>query len=188
MTESEIEELDAAKRVYERCIEIRNFEISQLTTRNNFLMIFQGVLFAGLVQSAGVFPIVTFMACLTGVIVSWNQTKIAAVAKYWQEHWEGELKGSEKRLLKLLEGKAGWVPVRLFSQKQTDIRHAVGKRLEDGKTSMCMKWIILRKFSVSKVPIELGIALIIVWMTLLICTVNFGWCITVPDFITGFKR
>lgn len=82
MTEAEKEKLDAAKRVYERCIEIRNFEIGQLTNRNNFLMIFQGVLFAGLVQSVGTFPVVSFMACITGGLVSWYQTKIAAGAKY----------------------------------------------------------------------------------------------------------
>lgn len=34
--------------LYLQCIEIRNFEISNLVARNNFFMIFQGVLIAGL--------------------------------------------------------------------------------------------------------------------------------------------
>jgi hypothetical protein len=188
MTERENEQLEAAKRVYERCIEIRNFEIGQLTNRNNFLMIFQGVLFAGLVQSAGTFPVVTFMACLTGVLVSWYQTKIAAGAKYWQEHWEAEVRESELRLLSLLEKTRETPPVRLFSQEQSDIKTAVRKRLEAGGTGLLMRALILEKFSVSKVPIQLGIALVIVWAILLICTIDFGLCFSVPGFITGFKH
>jgi len=141
-----------------------------------------------LVQSAGAFPVVTFMACLTGVLVSWYQTKIAAGAKYWQEHWEAEVRESEIRLIELLAKIPGRTPVRLFSQEQADIRSAVQKRLEKGNTGLVMKTLILEKFSVSKVPIQLGIALMLIWVTLLICTVNFGWCLSVPDFITGFKR
>lgn len=188
MTDAEKEKLDAAKRVYERCIEIRNFEIGQLTNRNNFLMIFQGVLFAGLVQSVGTYPVVSFMACITGGLVSWYQTKIAAGAKYWQEHWEAELRDSEIRLLAILEQRPDRDPVRLFSQSREDIREAVKKRLESGGTGFVMRYLILRKFSVSKVPIQLGVALMGVWSILLICTVNFGWSISVPDFITGFKH
>lgn len=188
MTNVEKDKLDAAKRVYERCIEIRNFEIGQLTNRNNFLMIFQGVLFAGLVQSVGAFPVVSFMACVTGLVVSWYQTKIAAGAKYWQEHWEAELRDSEIRLLTILKQRPEIDPVKLFSRKREDIRGAVKNRLELGGTGFVMRYLILQKFSVSKVPIQLGIALMAIWLILLICTVNFGWSISVPVFITGFKH
>ncbi|MHC1910589.1 RipA family octameric membrane protein [Klebsiella pneumoniae] len=41
-------DLRAVKRLYELTIRIRDFEITQLSQRNNFFMIFQGVLFAGL--------------------------------------------------------------------------------------------------------------------------------------------
>lgn len=182
------EPLIAAKRLYEQCIEIRNFEIGQLANRNNFLMIFQGVLFAGLVQSAGAFPIVSFMACLTGVIVSWYQTQIAAGAKYWQEHWEHELKEAEVRLIKLLAEAGERTPVELFSKNPGQIKADVRSRLEAGTGSRIIRVLILEKFSVSKVPIKLGLSLMAVWVTLLICTVNFGWCLSVPDFITGFKK
>lgn len=182
------EPLAAAKRLYEQCIEIRNFEIGQLANRNNFLMIFQGVLFAGLVQSAGSFPVVSFMACVTGVIVSWYQTQIAAGAKYWQEHWEHELKEAELRLIKLLNEAGDRAPVELFSKNPKQIKADVQSRLESGTGSRIIRGLILEKYSVSRVPIKLGLSLMAVWAVLLLCTVNFGWCITVPDFITGFKR
>lgn len=182
------EAFESAKRIYEQCIEIRNFEIGQLANRNNFLMIFQGVLFAGLVQSGGTVPVVSFMACITGLIVSWYQTKIAAGAKYWQEHWESELYEAEKRLLEILGKSIERDPIPLFTKKGSEIRKAVRDRLEERSNGFIVHALILRKFSVSRVPIQLGIALMVVWSVLLACTVNFGWCISVPDFITGFKR
>ncbi|MFK3907930.1 hypothetical protein ACI2KD_07655 [Pseudomonas monteilii] len=182
------EPLIAAKRLYEQCIEIRNFEIGQLANRNNFLMIFQGVLFAGLVQSAGTFPIVSFMACVTGVIVSWYQTQIAAGAKYWQEHWEHELKEAEVRLIALLREAGERTPVELFSKDPKQIKADVQSRLETGAGGRMIRGLILEKFSVSRVPIKLGLSLMIVWGLLLTCTVNFGWCLPIPEFITGFKR
>lgn len=183
-----LEVLESAKRIYEQCIEIRNFEIGQLANRNNFLMIFQGVLFAGLVQSAGAIPIVSFMACVTGLMVSWYQTKIAAGAKYWQEHWESELVDAEKRLLEVLGENINRDPVLLFTKNQKDIRAAVRDRIEERSSGFLVHALIMRKFSVSRVPIQLGITLMFIWGVLLACTVNFGGCLSVPDFITGFKR
>ncbi|UIM98636.1 hypothetical protein [Yersinia ruckeri] len=40
--------LHAIKKLYELTIRVRDFEITQLSQRNNFFMLFQGVLFAGL--------------------------------------------------------------------------------------------------------------------------------------------
>lgn len=182
------EELDSAKRIYERCIEIRNFEISQLSSRNNFLMIFQGVLFAGLIQSQGNIPIVSFMACLTGMIISCYQTRIAAGAKYWQEHWESELVSAEKRLIKALSDKSQRDPVLLFSKEGEEIQKVVQKRLKTSKIDFLTKKLILSKYSVSRAPIHIGISLTIAWAVLLACTVNFGWPITIFDWITGFKK
>ena len=69
----------------------RDFEINQLIQRNNFFMLFQGVLLAGTIQSAHNKPIVSFLVCLCAVCVSIYQTQMAAGAKFWQEYWEGEL-------------------------------------------------------------------------------------------------
>ncbi|MEJ8320455.1 RipA family octameric membrane protein [Pseudomonas oryzihabitans] len=181
------EALEAAKRVYEQCIEIRNFEISQLASRNNFLMIFQGVLFAGLVQSAGAFPIISFMACLTGFLVSWYQMQIAAGAKYWQEHWEHELKAAEERLLDLLNI-GPRVPVKLFSKGAKEIRENVSARLTEANCNLLIKLLILNKYSVSRVPIKLGIALMAVWFVLLLCTLNLSFFWSFPDLILGFRK
>ncbi len=40
---------------------MREFEITQLAQRNNFFMIFQGVLLAGVIQSAHSIPAVSFL-------------------------------------------------------------------------------------------------------------------------------
>lgn len=185
---TEKEELDAAKRIYERCIEIRNFEISQLSSRNNFLMIFQGVLFAGLIQSQGTIPIVSFIACLTGTLISFYQTKIAAGAKYWQEHWESELVSAEKRLIRSLGDRIQREPILLFSKESEDIKTVVKSRLETSNIDFLTKKLILRKYSVSRVPIHIGVFLILAWTALLLCTVNFGWSFTIFDWITGFRK
>src|SRR5450830_1129109 len=52
---------EAMKSIFKLCVEMRNFEITQLTHRNNFFMIFQGVLLSGVVQSSHMFPVVSFL-------------------------------------------------------------------------------------------------------------------------------
>lgn len=74
----------------------RDFEISQLTQRNNFFMVFQGVLIAGLVQSQGTAaPLITFGMSLLGVATSIFQIGMAGGAKYWQSRWEAATRSSE---------------------------------------------------------------------------------------------
>ena len=53
--------LKSLQRVYEISIETRNFEISQLTNRNNYYMLFQGVLLAAALSNQASKPIVEFM-------------------------------------------------------------------------------------------------------------------------------
>lgn len=77
-------------------LRLREFEISQLTQRNNFFMIFQGVLIGGLVQSQGTSaPIITFGMSLLGVMASVLQIGMAGGAKYWQSRWEASTRSSE---------------------------------------------------------------------------------------------
>lgn len=81
-------------------LRLREFEINQLTQRNNFFMIFQGVLIAGLVQSSGdAAPIISFSMCSLGVIVSVLQIGMAGGAKYWQSRWEAATRSSEIALV-----------------------------------------------------------------------------------------
>ncbi|MNM50581.1 hypothetical protein D3C81_616250 [compost metagenome] len=45
----------------------------------------------------------------------------------------------------------------------------------------------LIKFSVSRIPIYLSFSLIVIWLVLLICTLNVSWGMMIPDFIVGFQ-
>ena len=77
-------------------LHLREFEINQLTQRNNFFMIFQGVLIAGLVQSQGTAaPIITFSMSLLGIATSNIQIGMAGGAKYWQTRYEAATRSSE---------------------------------------------------------------------------------------------
>lgn len=88
-------------------LRLREFEINQLTQRNNFFMIFQGVLIAGLIQSQGTAaPIITFSMSLLGISTSLLQIGMAGGAKYWQSRWEASTRSSEIALvLELLKKK-----------------------------------------------------------------------------------
>jgi hypothetical protein len=81
-------------------LRLREFEISQLTQRNNFFMIFQGVLIAGLVQSQGTAaPLITFGMSLLGIAISVLQIGMAGGAKYWQSRWEASTRSSETAIV-----------------------------------------------------------------------------------------
>lgn len=73
---------ESLKAVYKVCIETRNFEINQLIQRNNFFMLFQGVLLAAALQNQGSKPVVELIICLTGIFVSIYQLQMASGAKY----------------------------------------------------------------------------------------------------------
>lgn len=89
---------------FELALRQREFEIAQLTQRNNFFMIFQGVLIAGVIQSGGTAaPIISFAVCLIGFVVSLLQVGMAAGSKYWQVRWERAAKTTEIWLLEALK-------------------------------------------------------------------------------------
>src|SRR4051812_3139109 len=111
-----IENFDIAMRM-------RDFEIGQLTTRNNFFMIFQGVLFAGLVQSTHSKPIVSVLVCVVGLLVSVFQIGMASGAKFWQEYWEA--------MLTQYEQDARQTPPELFHEDLCTYEKVVSSRLRD---------------------------------------------------------
>ena len=77
-------------------LHLREFEINQLTQRNNFFMIFQGMIIAGLVQSQGTAaPIINFGVAFLGMTTSVLQMGMAGGAKYWQSRWEASTRSSE---------------------------------------------------------------------------------------------
>lgn len=86
------------KKIYAITVKTRNFEIAQLIQRNNFFMIFQGVLLACVISSKDTVPFVQFIICFAGFYIAYCQTKVAAGAKFWQEYWESEVYKAEEQL------------------------------------------------------------------------------------------
>lgn len=86
------------KHVYEMVIKTRDFEITNLIQRNNFYMLFQGVLLASVFSNEASKPIVEFTICFAGMMISWYQIKVSAGAKYWQEYWEMVVGEIEEKL------------------------------------------------------------------------------------------
>ena len=189
-----VSDLRGWKGIYELCVELRNFEISQLVQRNNFFMIFQGVLLAGVCQSAGQIPIVSFMICLAGLAVSILQAGMAAGAKYWQVHWEINTQKSEQvmmkvwtvheRLQKEIDDNKVEIDSHLYSQLESRnfLIHlfqegynqgAIRDSIHEGRVKRrFVNWLIMKRFSASRIPIYAGLCLSGVWFTLLVCTVR----------------
>jgi hypothetical protein len=102
-------------------LHLREFEINQLTQRNNFFMIFQGVLIAGLVQSQGTAaPVITFAMSFLGTATSLLQMGMAGGAKYWQSRWESATRSSEVAILMELV-RANQLGVQTFTLEQTPL-------------------------------------------------------------------
>lgn len=160
---------------FEIALRMRDFEISQLTTRNNFFMIFQGVLFAGLVQSGHAKPIVSV---LVGFLVAVFQVGMTSGAKFWQEYWEAMLTEYERRA-------RGRDP-ELFQEDTCAYEKAVSARLrERGLTGVTAR-LVMSRFSVSRIPIYVGIALAVVWALLVLCGLRGYPPLGIPSFIVGF--
>jgi len=204
------EHLSRLKSVYEITIATRNLEIGQLVQRNNFFMIFQGVLFASLIYSSNTVPYVQLILCSVGFYVAYSQTAVAAGAKYWQEFWEKKLETIEQNLFNFYkkqdndEDKKMAIDdnntefYQLFSTPQEKINQDVIKQLDRNLVSgtfkdkfnnlvnkilnyrflSCVIWpkifysreLILKKPSVSKIPIRVGRFFMIAWGLLFIST------------------
>jgi hypothetical protein len=180
-------DIEAVKALFKITLETRNFEINQLVQRNNFFMIFQGVLFAGLIQSSHTKPVVSFLVCVTGLIVSLFHVRMAAGAKFWQEYWEESLLRIEGMLRHQIHTSAldRKLIVTLFHSDFTVHENFVKKRL----SSRGCNWInslILKRYSVSRIPIYVAISISIIWGLLALCTLREYPPFGIPGFIVGF--
>lgn len=180
-------DISALKALFKTTLETRNFEISMLVQRNNFFMIFQGVLLAGLIQSTHTKPIVSFMVCLAGFLVSSYQVKMAAGAKFWQEYWEEALQRIEQELLGCMDSKTSErkTTVCLFHDEIHVYEKMVRDRLNGHGFSLTNK-LIMNRYSVSRVPIYVAIVLSAIWLTLTVCTLREYPPLAIPSFIIGF--
>lgn len=177
----------ALKSLFRIALETRNFEIAQLVQRNNFFMIFQGVLLGGVVQSAHTKPVVSFLVCLAGFGVSVYQVKMASGAKFWQEYWEAALHRIEKELVAHLisdtpsRGKI----FHLFHEDDAVYREMVKERMKPCGFGFST-WLVLQRYSVSRVPIYVASVLSSIWLLLLLCTMRGYAPFSVPSFVVGF--
>lgn len=116
-------------------LHLREFEISQLTQRNNFFMIFQGVIIAGLVQSQGLAPpIINFSVALVGLATSALQIGMAGGAKYWQSRWEASTRSSEiEVVLALLKQRR--LAVRTFTHDLSVLTEGERKQISEWNAS-----------------------------------------------------
>lgn len=180
------EDLVALKALFELTLELRNFEITQLVQRNNFFMIFQGVLLAGVVQSTHTKPVVSFLVCLAGLIVSLYQVKMAAGAKFWQDYWQEALTRIERIMLAgITASRRRKFLVHLFHQDDATIQKMVEKQLDFGSRTIVGR-LILKRYSVSQIPIYVAISLSLIWMFLALCTLRGYPPLAIPSFIVGF--
>ncbi len=180
---------EALERAYEFVMQRRDFEINQLVQRNNFFMIFQGVLLAGLAQASGsaaLPPIVAFVICATGLGMSFFQLRMAAGAKFWQERWEQEVDNIEAKLFP----NADQAELRFFhlikKQPIDIVRDRLARPQERDKPFI--KWIVSKKPSPSGIPIWTGLFFMIAWLVLLTFTIRlpfldlgeFSWIVGFP--------
>lgn len=164
---------------FEIALRMRDFEIGQLTQRNNFFMIFQGVLFAGIMQSAHANPVVSFMVCVAGFVVALFQVGMASGAKFWQEYWE--------QMLSKYEATARATNPELFHNND-DCRYekTVKERMNHHGFSGLASKLVMCRFSVSRIPIYVGIALSVIWGLLVLCTLRGYPPLSIPSFVVGF--
>ncbi|AUM28759.1 hypothetical protein BVD86_18910 [Acinetobacter pittii] len=185
------------KKIYEIAVKTRNFEITQLVQRNNFFMIFQGVLIACIINSNNTVPVIHTIICFVGIIISFYQMQAASGAKFWQEYWETEVNKAERSLKKIYESDAKFFH-QLFDKKIDDVQKTIFERLYANKLNKyCIfeplkykegfsRWLktynpftsieerILTKPSVSKVPIQTARLLLCIWLLTLFATTKWG--------------
>lgn len=167
-------DVHAIKRLYELTLRVRDFEITQLSQRNNFFMLFQGVLFAGLAtllqNSSG--ENYASLICFIGAVVSIFQIGISSGAKYWQEFWEEAVSKTEKELIDVMtsvQTSLGREKIHsLFSMDMKDVDKSVRERLERSKANRLIKYLILKKYSVSRIPIWAGLFFLCIWSLLFV--------------------
>ncbi|MFV5502462.1 hypothetical protein [Acinetobacter sp. 226] len=182
------EKISELKSVYRLSIETRNFEITNLIHRNNFFMLFQGVLLAAVFSNQASKPYVEFCICFMGILISWHQIKVAAGAKYWQEWWEMRTSDIERQLKQTMQqttgNKGGFISLFDFEDikskelyefkvKKSTIKSKSANRLF-APLDKCVKKLIISKYSVSRVPISSGIILLITWLVLFLGTLGLA--------------
>jgi len=176
-------EINALKAMYEISIKARDFEIGQLINRNNFFMLFQGVLLASIMQGQVRRSIVAFIISFSGVWISFYQLQMASRAKFWQEWWESRVDYFEKLLCEKLKQSGRVELYELFAIHSDKVQEVVQMRLSSSNKNRVTNFLILHKFSVGRPPIRVAIVLMITWACL---TCYFGCIMILHDNFAKF--
>ena len=178
-TEDDVKDVHTLKALYEISIETRNFEINQLIQRNNFFMLFQGVLLSAVMQTETSKPYVEVIICIAGFFVSIYQLQMASGAKYWQEWWESRVDYFEEQLCSKIKQCEYREAHKLFTVKSKDVHDIVKFRLTEHKKKAFTNLLILGGFSVGRAPIKVSLCLIFTWIALFLTTLDIS---AIPDF------
>jgi hypothetical protein len=128
-------------------------------------------------------PVVSFMVCFTGLFVSVMQIGMASGAKFWQEYWEHMLSAYEAEVrLNPPESKSP----KLFHDDSYLYEKTVRARIHSHGFGGLASKLILCRFSVSRIPIYVGIVLSIIWGLLFLCTLRAYPPLAIPSFVVGF--
>ncbi len=137
-------------------------------------MVFQGVLLAYVLASPNNKPYVEFIICCCGVAVSWFQLNMSAGSKYWQEYWEKKVDRIEDKLNKHSSLEKDEF-IRLFKHGDEEFHKQLQNDIsQDSSYGGFLKYIVLKKHSVSRQPIYTALALLIVWGLLCLQTINWN--------------
>lgn len=184
-TDEQQAELESIKSVYTICIDTRNFEINQLIQRNNFFMLFQGVLLAAALQNEASKPVVEVVICVAGIFVSLYQLQMACGAKFWQEWWESRVDHYEEKLRSLQVKQSGHF-FELFATSFDQVHKEIEERFRKKRGFSLTNFLILRAFAVGRAPIKVSMTLLLAWTLLALHAVDFGSIASWSNPVKGF--
>jgi hypothetical protein len=118
------------------------------------------------------------MVCMAGLSVALFQIGMASGAKFWQEYWEA--------MLSKYEASARSAQPELFHDDACQYAKIVGARLHHRGLTGFTRKLVMQRFSVSRIPIYVGIALSIIWGVLVLSTLRGYPPLAVPAFVVGF--
>lgn len=160
------------EKVLACAIATRNFEIAQLSTRNNFALVTQGALIAAALSKGVRIENVSFLIIAAlGATLSLFQLHMAAGAKFWQAHWEAVTEDAERRYMHALKIAGIWDVVTLFSGE--NVKSVVEAHLNPIMRSTTRlksfeNSLILKQYSPSRTPLRMALSCLIVWFALFV--------------------
>lgn len=149
---------------YKNAVNTRNVEEQQVISRNNFFMIFQGVLLSAALSSEHGKPLVETLISFFGIFISYFQFLMSASAKFDLECWQSKTERIEEEMKKEL----GELHALLFRDKEDEERVK-----EKYKHKGLIDRIITLNISSSKLPIYTSLTLTMLWALLFLHCIHF---------------